>query len=77
MSEREIDGNGLLSLLLFVRQCSHPERYTSNAHTIDATGGDRWCMACGSVRVQGNWITPSWFTPLDKLLQGVPGTPVS
>lgn len=70
----EIDGNALLALLLYVRNCTHPERYVTDP---SPGGDDRWCMGCGSVRVQGNWLTPSWFVGLDKVLQGQPGTPVS
>lgn len=73
----ELDVQALLSLVSFVRSCTHPERYTSGAAAADATQGDRWCMACGAARVQGQWLVPSWFTPLDKVLAGVPGEPRS
>lgn len=71
----EIDAEALLQLLMYVRTCSHPERYVSDPSP--GGGDDRWCMGCGSVRIQGRWLTPSWFQGLDKALRGINGEPMS
>lgn len=61
---------------------AHPERYSTghvatDDSVINPNQTDRWCMACGAARVQGRWLVPSWFSAVDKLLQGVNGEPLS
>ncbi len=54
----------LLQLVVFARECRHVNT-DQDAQRVDAEG-DRWCLACGSARMQGQWLVPGWMQAFDR-----------